>query len=120
MNEEPKQETVWAIVELMGHVRLAGKLSEIEQFGAKRLAPHTSIVGRCFQRPGSRFTCITSLVMIGVATFTTTPNRSRQSAFSGSMKRKRQRENAPGLRLGFAGFLQNIDTGSEQRIVGRW
>ncbi len=30
MNEE-----IWAIVELMGHVRLAGKLSEEEKFGAK-------------------------------------------------------------------------------------
>ena len=26
---------VWAIVELMGHVRLAGKLSEEEKFGSK-------------------------------------------------------------------------------------
>jgi len=28
-------DAVWAIVELMGHVRLAGKLSEEEKFGAK-------------------------------------------------------------------------------------
>lgn len=32
MSEEP---AVWAIVELMGHVRLAGRLTEEEKFGAK-------------------------------------------------------------------------------------
>ena len=32
MNDEAE---VWAIVELMGHVRLAGKLSEIERYGSK-------------------------------------------------------------------------------------
>lgn len=31
-NQEPE---VWAIVELMGHVRLAGKLTEEEKFGSK-------------------------------------------------------------------------------------
>lgn len=29
------EEPVWAIVELMGHVRLAGRLTEEEKFGAK-------------------------------------------------------------------------------------
>lgn len=29
------QQAVWAIVELMGHVRLAGRLTEEEKFGAK-------------------------------------------------------------------------------------
>ena len=28
-------ETVWAVVELMGHVKLAGKLTEEEKFGTK-------------------------------------------------------------------------------------
>ena len=32
---EPEIAPVWAIVELMGHVRLAGRLSEEEKFGAK-------------------------------------------------------------------------------------
>lgn len=32
MADEPE---VWAIVELMGHVRLAGRLTEEEKFGAK-------------------------------------------------------------------------------------
>jgi len=31
--EQP--ETVWAVVELLGHVKLAGRLSEEEKFGAK-------------------------------------------------------------------------------------
>lgn len=31
----PKEPETWAIVELMGHVRLAGRLSEEEKFGAK-------------------------------------------------------------------------------------
>ena len=30
-----QDETVWAIVELMGHVKLAGKLTEEEKFGTK-------------------------------------------------------------------------------------
>jgi hypothetical protein len=33
MTEEPKE--VWSIVELMGHVRLAGRLTEEEKFGVK-------------------------------------------------------------------------------------
>lgn len=32
---EPKTESVWAVVELMGHVKLAGRLTEEEKFGAK-------------------------------------------------------------------------------------
>lgn len=32
---EPKQPETWAIVELMGHVRLGGRLTEEERFGAK-------------------------------------------------------------------------------------
>lgn len=32
---EDKQENTWAIVELMGHVKLAGRLSEVERFGVK-------------------------------------------------------------------------------------
>ena len=35
MNAEPKTLEVWAIVELMGHVRIAGKLTEEERFGSK-------------------------------------------------------------------------------------
>ncbi len=36
MNPEQKQTAeVWAIVELMGHVKLAGKLTEEEKFGVK-------------------------------------------------------------------------------------
>jgi hypothetical protein len=31
----PPDPDVWAIVELMGHVKLAGKLTEVERFGAK-------------------------------------------------------------------------------------
>ncbi len=31
----PNDEAAWAIVELMGHVKLAGKLTEEEKFGAK-------------------------------------------------------------------------------------
>lgn len=32
---DDKQDDVWAIVELMGHVKLAGKLTEVERFGVK-------------------------------------------------------------------------------------
>ena len=32
---EPTQEGMWAIVELMGHVRMAGLVTEIEMFGSK-------------------------------------------------------------------------------------
>ena len=34
MSDE-KQPDIWAIVELMGHVRLAGRLTEEEKFGSK-------------------------------------------------------------------------------------
>jgi len=29
------EQTYWAVIELMGHVRMAGKVSEIERFGCK-------------------------------------------------------------------------------------
>lgn len=35
MNTEASNEPVWAIVELMGHVKLAGRLTEEEKFGTK-------------------------------------------------------------------------------------
>jgi hypothetical protein len=35
MSIDDKKDEVWAICELMGHVRLAGRLSEEEKFGAK-------------------------------------------------------------------------------------
>lgn len=35
MEEAKKEEAVWAIVELMGHVKLAGRISEEEKFGSK-------------------------------------------------------------------------------------
>jgi hypothetical protein len=36
MSDDTKQpESVWAVVELMGHVKLAGRLTEEEKFGAK-------------------------------------------------------------------------------------
>lgn len=35
MSTEKANDDVWAIVELMGHLRLAGKLTEEERFGAK-------------------------------------------------------------------------------------
>lgn len=31
----PQPEAVWAVVDLMGHVKLAGRLTEEEKFGAK-------------------------------------------------------------------------------------
>jgi hypothetical protein len=31
----PEPESLWAIVQLMGHVRIAGRISEEEKFGAK-------------------------------------------------------------------------------------
>lgn len=34
MSDE-KAEAIWAVVELMGHVRLAGRVSEEEKFGGK-------------------------------------------------------------------------------------
>lgn len=41
---------IWAVVELMGHVRMAGKVSEEERFGAKmgRIEiPHRETCGMC-------------------------------------------------------------------------
>lgn len=35
MSEKTDQTAVWAVVELMGHVKMAGRLTEEEKFGAK-------------------------------------------------------------------------------------
>lgn len=35
MTETPLSSEEWSIVELMGHVRITGKLSEVERFGSK-------------------------------------------------------------------------------------
>lgn len=35
MAEEVDDGETWAVVELMGHVKLAGRLSEVERFGSK-------------------------------------------------------------------------------------
>lgn len=44
----PEREAIWAIVELMGHVKMAGKVSEEERFGTK--------LGRIeIPGPGKRF-----------------------------------------------------------------
>lgn len=56
-NDTPEQ---WAIVELMGHVKLAGKLSEEERFGSKmgRLDIPIDVVCTCPPLPsGDRTGC---------------------------------------------------------------
>ena len=35
MNEQTKQPETWAVCELMGHVKIAGRLTEEEKFGVK-------------------------------------------------------------------------------------
>lgn len=34
-NNEPKKQATWCVLELMGHVRLAGRVTEEEMFGTK-------------------------------------------------------------------------------------
>lgn len=69
MNDEPE---VWAIVELMGHVRLAGRLTEEEKFGAK--------MGR-LDIPKSE-----SCPMLGIAAHTMAPDACPQCGGSGHVK----------------------------------
>lgn len=48
MSDDAKQpESVWAVVELMGHVKLAGRLTEEEKFGAKLGRPDIPTMIAC-------------------------------------------------------------------------
>jgi|SRR6185312_1537283 len=54
----------WAIVELMGHVRMAGQVREVEQFGTKMLQLDVPGLDDCDAKPFTTFVAGASLYRI--------------------------------------------------------